>query len=130
METETETETAHHKAMLEKELVSVTEELKTLGVHNPANIHDWIATPEGTEVGEADENVSADHAEELEERTALLADLERRYNDTLRALEKIKNGAYGICEVSGHAIEPKRLDANPAARTCIEHMNEENLLSL
>lgn len=33
------------------------------------------------------------------------------------ALERIKKGVYGTCEVCGNAIEEARLEANPAART-------------
>lgn len=117
-------DTTYFKTLLTAELDAVTSELRSLGIHNPENPHDWIATPTDTEVGEADENVSADHAEELEERTATLADLERRYNDTVRALEKIEAGTYGICEISGEPIEEERLRANPAARTCIAHREE------
>ncbi len=118
-------DTPHLKALLLTELDAVTEELKTLGVHNPENKHDWVATPVDTETNEADENTSADHAEELEERTAILADLEKRYNETLLALEKIETGTYGICEISGEPIEEDRLLANPAARTCVAHKEEE-----
>jgi len=118
-------DTTHLKTLLVTELDAVTEELKTLGVHNPENKHDWVATPVDTETSEADENTSADHAEDLEERTAILADLEKRYNETLLALEKIEAGTYGICEISGEPIEEDRLLANPAARTCVAHKEEE-----
>lgn len=119
-----------YKDALADELGAVTAELKTIGIHNPENMHDWVPAPSGTDVAEADENVSADHAEELEERTALVADLERRYNDTLRALKKITEGTYGTCEIAAHPIESERLSANPAARTCIEHREMEESLPL
>lgn len=118
-------ETGTYKTALEAALATVTEELRGLGIHNPQNAEDWIATPTDTDVAEADENVAADHAEELEERSALLADLETRYNAINRALTKIEEGTYGVCEVSGEAIEAERLDANPAARTCIAHREDE-----
>ncbi|MBX9906775.1 hypothetical protein K2X96_02660 [Patescibacteria group bacterium] len=116
--------TEKYQILLENELSLITEELKTLGVQNPENSHDWVATPLGTEEGEADENVSADKAEELEERTALVADLETRFNDTTRALQKIKNGTYGMCEICNAVIEEDRLEANPSARTCKVHREE------
>jgi len=122
-------DTTAYKNTLTAELARVTAELETLGIHNKENEKDWIATPEPEEeVSEADENVAADHAEELEERTAVLADLEHQYNDIMRALSKIEAGTYGTCEISGEAIEQDRLGANPAARTCKQHMNEESLL--
>ena len=35
------------------------------------------------------------------------------------ALDKIANGAYGICEECDEPISEKRLEANPVARYCI-----------
>ncbi len=117
-------DTAPYKERLTTALARVTEELKTLGVHDPKNKRDWLATPE-EEVAEADPNTAADRSEEWGERAATLAALEREYNDLTRALANIENGAYGVCEISGEAIEPDRLDANPAARTCKTHLDEE-----
>ena len=37
------------------------------------------------------------------------------------ALQSIDEGTYGKCVVCGKEIEQKRLDAEPAAMTCIEH---------
>lgn len=123
-------DTTHVKALLEAELALVTEELKTLGVQDPGNLHDWVATPEESNGGEADENVSADRAEDLEEREAIVANLETRYNATTAALARIEAGTYGVCEVCQAAIEEARLNANPAARTCTKHMDEEPTLPL
>lgn len=118
------------QSRLEDMLNDVTNELTTLGVRNPDVPEDWIATPEKTDGLEADANVQADRVEDWDERRATLSLLETRYNNIKRALAKIEAGSYGICEVSGAAIEPERLDANPAARTCEAHMNEESNLSL
>lgn len=122
-------ETEKYQALLQGELDLVTEELETLGIQNPENSADWIATPIDTEEGEADENVAADRAEELEERTAVLADLEVRFNATKKALERIAQGTYGVCEICKIEIEPERLEANPAARTCKTHRHEEGMLT-
>ncbi len=35
------------------------------------------------------------------------------------ALDRIAKGSYGYCELTGEAIGVKRLEANPAARFCI-----------
>jgi len=94
-------------------------------IHNPEVESDWIATPEGVGVGEPDPNVAADRVEEWDERRALVATLETRYNNVTRALKKIEEGAYGVCEISGEEIESDRLDANPSARTCKAHLEEE-----
>ena len=39
--------------------------------------------------------------------------------DIDNALDKIKNGTYGICEECDEKINEKRLEANPVARYCI-----------
>ena len=113
---------------LQEMLARVREELSTLGIHNPENSADWIATPEVQE-GEADANIAADRVEDWDERRSTLATLERQYNDVTRALSKIEDGTYGICEIGGEAIEEERLRANPAARTCTQHLEEETSLS-
>lgn len=120
--------TAAYKERLEKLLSEVTEELTHIGIHNPENPSDWVAVPEGMSVGEADENVAADRVEEWDERRALVATLETRYNNIVRALAKIEEGTYDTCEVCGKPIEEDRLNANPAARTDKEHMEDESTL--
>ena len=72
----------------------------------------------------ADLNDVADRTEEYDARRAELAVLENRWNEVRAALKKIAVGTYGICEISGEPIEEDRLDVNPAARTCKEHMDE------
>ena len=119
-----------YTARLESMLEELTLELKAIGIHNPDNPSDWIAVPEGVDANEPDTDLVADVVEEWDERRALVATLERRYNDVTRALLKSRNGTFGICEICTQPIEDARLDANPAARTCKTHMNEEETLSV
>lgn len=123
------TDTTTYKARLEELLVAITNDLAELGVRNPENPDDWIATPEDVQ-DEADPIDTADKVEDWNERVATLAELETRYNNIRRALGKIPDGTYGVCEISGEPIEADRLDANPAARTCKAHMEEEKDLPL
>lgn len=113
-----------YRTALQDAHARVQDELSVLGIHNPENPADWIATPE-TQEGEADPNIAADRVEDWDERRATLATLERRYNDIVRALAKISDGSYGTCEVCGEEISEERLQANPAARTCAQHLEEE-----
>lgn len=122
-------DTAAYKARLEKDFADITAELKELGIHNPQVKEDWIALPQGVDRQESDENVVADRAEDWIERRATLSELEARYNNLRDALARIENGTYGICEVCGEAIEAARLDANPTARTCTLHINDQQELS-
>lgn len=118
-----------HKKALEELLKTVTEELQSVGIHNPENESDWVAIPpEGSD--EPDMNDVADNAEEWEERASTLALLETRWNNVRRALRKIDTDSFGICEVCGEPIEEERLAANSAARTCITDMEEETTLPL
>ena len=111
------------KKKLEEERVLVEKELSSIGERNPSNINDWEATPERGVEAATDPNETATTIEEFEENTAILKQLEIRYNEIVDALKRIENGTYGKCEKGGEIIEPERLDANPAARTCEAHMS-------
>lgn len=104
-------------------------ELETIAVHNP-DTDDWEVKTDARDTDDADENMQADASEEADNRVAALSNLEARYRNIVRALEKIEAGTYGICELSGEPIEEARLDANPAARTCIAHREQESELPL
>lgn len=117
------------KQQLETALTKITAELETIATQNSTS-GDWIAIPITGDLGNADENVEADVVEEWNERRALLAQLEIRYRNIVRALEKIENGTFGICEISGKPIETERLQANPAARTNLENIDREKELPL
>jgi len=117
--------TEHYEAKLLEEKVILEAELATVGRKNPDNEKDWEATPVAMDTLSSDENEVADTIEEFEGNTAILKQLEIRYNDVLLALDKIKAGTFGTCETDGGAIEADRLEANPAARTCKAHMNTE-----
>lgn len=123
-------ETSTHKTELERLLAEITAELRTVGIHNPDNPSDWVAVPAAHESDESDTDLVADAVEDSDERQALVATLEARYNNLVRALAKIADGTYGTCELGEHPIEADRLEANPAARTCKAHMNDESSLSL
>ena len=121
-------DTNHFKKKLEDELLVLEKELKTVGRRNPDNKNDWEAVPGDIHPDTADETEIADSIEEFEGNTAILKQLEIRYNDVKAALKRIADGNYGTCEISGEPIEPERLEANPAARTSITHKERESEL--
>lgn len=125
MKKQTTIDTTKFKAKLENELKTLEAELNTVGHKNPNNPKDWEASSGEVDINASDSADIADNIESYESNTAILKPLEAQYNDVKLALEKIKNGTYGICEIGGEAIEPARLEANPAARTCVAHMNEK-----
>lgn len=117
-------DTNFFKDKLQEELAMVENQLNDVGRKNPDNKLDWEAEPAEMGADSADENETADKIEEYETNTALLKELEIRYNDIKVALDKIEGGTYGFCEISGQPIEKDRLEANPAARTCKAHMEK------
>lgn len=118
----------HFKQRLEEELKKLEEELSSVGRKNPDNPKDWEAKPADFDATDPDSNIVADSIEEFEENAAILKQLEIRYNEIKGALERIEKGTYGICEISGQPIEEERLEANPAARTCIAMKDREHEL--
>jgi RNA polymerase-binding transcription factor DksA len=114
-------DTKKYESALKKELAVVEGELQTVGRINPDNPKDWQPTPEPMDTHRSESDEVADNIEAFEENTAVLKQLEIRYNEIKTSLEKIKEGTYGICEIGGEMIDEKRLEANPAAKTCIAH---------
>lgn len=112
----------YFKDKLAEELILVEKELNDVGRKNPDNKADWEAEPADISVDNADSNEVADNIEEFEGNTAVLKELEIRYNDIKDALLKIKKNEYGFCEVCKEPIEEERLIANQSARTCKKHM--------
>ncbi len=112
---------AEYKTRLEEEKGKLENELSSIGRRNPSNPADWEALPQATGQ-ESDPNDAADLIEGYEDNTGILKELETRYNEVLAALARIENGTYGVCTVSGEAIEEERLEADPAAATCKAHL--------
>ncbi|MCR4311340.1 MAG: hypothetical protein NUV54_02115 [Candidatus Taylorbacteria bacterium] len=116
-------DTAHFKEKLSEELALVEKELQSIGQKNPSNPDDWEAKPDVMDTLASDSNEVADSIESYEENTAILKQLEIRFNEIKRAIERLEAGTYGLCEIDQAPIEVARLEANPAATTCLEHMS-------
>lgn len=116
---------ARYEKKLKEELGTLTEELSSAGIENPDRAGDWDAKPDTMDVLPADENEVADQLESYQENRSVVDQLEKRYRQVAAALERIKDGTYGICKISGKPIEPERLEANPAAETSIAYKDEE-----
>lgn len=106
---------------LKDELKVVETELKTVARKNPSNPKDWEAVPDDTEKDSPDVNEAADVIEEFGNNAGIADQLEIRLNKIKSALARIKDGTYGMCGVCGEEIPEARLEANPAANTCIKH---------
>lgn len=111
-----------YKAKLIEEKDTIESELQSVGVKSNTNVSDW--DPTLTEAGEsqADRTEVADAIENYEENTAMVSELETRLLEINNALSIIDTDDYAKCAVCGNQIEENRLDANPAAKTCIAHL--------
>lgn len=114
----------HFKGKLEEEEALLEKELLSVGRINPTNPKDWEATPVDLNIPQSDRNDRADAIEEFEERSAVEVELENRLNNIKKALKKIEDDNYGVCEIGGEQIETDRLEANPSSKTCKAHINE------
>jgi RNA polymerase-binding transcription factor DksA len=112
----------HFQKKLLDEKATVEKDLKQVARINPDNPNDWEAVPEEHDTVQ-DENTTADSVDEYESNNAIVNTLEPRWRDINEALERIENGTYGKCEACGEEIDSERLEANPASKTCREHMN-------
>lgn len=103
------------KTRLTEEKALLEDELAKLGARNPSNPADWVPTADDGGERDGDRNVQADDIEEYGERSAVLDDLEIRYNNVLAALKRIEDGTYGLDIETGEPIPLERLEANPSA---------------
>jgi len=111
------------KEMLEEERDELLLQMKDMGKLNPET-GEWETTPEEQQFPESDQNDMADRFEDFEERSSMMRTLEPRLNDILKALRVINKETFGKCKICKKDIETARLEANPAARTCKQHLEE------
>jgi DnaK suppressor protein len=50
---------------------------------------------------------------------ALVQQVQRHLADVEAAVQRLDDGSYGICERCGQRVADARLEARPAARTCV-----------
>ncbi|MFZ2303240.1 MAG: TraR/DksA C4-type zinc finger protein [Minisyncoccia bacterium] len=109
------------KVRLLEEKTRLESSLSGVGHKNPNIKGDWEPSApnlnnERAEIGEV-----ADSIEAFEENSAIEVELEASLLEVDASLARIEAGTYGICRICGEKIEDARLEANPAAPTCIAH---------
>lgn len=113
-----------NKTKLEEEKAILISELSAIGRIVDENTGTWeVVVPAITEEIDSDPNSNADRFEDYEANTSKLKALTGRLADINTALARMESGKYGTCEVCNNKIEEDRMEANPAANTCKEHMN-------
>jgi DnaK suppressor protein len=115
----TEDQIEEMRGALEAEKDAVEEELSSYGRVQDEN-GTWAGTSD-SEGSEADPTDAADNIEQLVTNMPLVEELEGRHREILVAIERMEEGEYGICEVCKQPIDFDRLEANPAAATCVAH---------
>jgi DnaK suppressor protein len=111
------TDIQHYKVLLETELEKINSELESIGTKKESTGTAWSAVQKESQ-DTADREEVAENLESFDMHANIISILETQKNEVLHALEKVKKGTFGICEITGHEIEKDRLDANPSARTC------------
>ena len=111
------------KEKLEKERDELLAQLRDMGKLNPET-NEWEATPEEISAPQSDQNDMADRFEDFEARSSMMETLVPRLKNILRALKGLNKESFGKCEICKKDIEVKRLEANPAARTCKQHLKD------
>lgn len=119
-----------YKSRLEEEKSKLTNQLNSFAVQDKNNPGEWEAVREEDRSGSTTSDEVAEELENMNERKAAEEPLERQLAKVNLALNKIAAGKFGLCEINGAPIEEDRLEANPTARTCKEHMEEEESLIL
>ncbi|MBI2450956.1 MAG: hypothetical protein HYV52_01290 [Parcubacteria group bacterium] len=111
------------ESALIKEKKDLENTLSRFAKRDPKLKGDWDTRyPQfGQEIG-----IYRDEAQdEVEEYDNLVGEehvLELRLKEVDAALVKMKAGQYGFCEIGQEKIELERLEANPAAKTCLKHV--------
>jgi RNA polymerase-binding transcription factor DksA len=106
------------RATLEAEHDSLIDELAEHGTKAEG---DWQGSSGALRGEEADPTDAADQIEELVTNVPLVEELEGRKKEVEDALARMESDTYGVCEKCKTEIPLDRLEANPAARTCITH---------
>lgn len=61
---------------------------------------------------------------EREKDFSILEQVEAELADVQRALQRLDEGTYGLCDACRQPIDDERLEAQPAARFCVAHQVE------
>jgi DnaK suppressor protein len=100
------------RVILEAEKKRIQDELAQLAVSQY-----WDERREGSPFGKREEE--ANESMELEKRLAVELRLKSLLVEVDRALQKLDNGSYGVCEMCHLPIDPARMEALPQAILCM-----------
>ena len=101
---------AAERAEVRARLASMTADLEALFAASKDSNADDEHDPEGQTI-----------AYERSQLQALIDTAQAHLSDVDAAERRLQDGRYGVCEVCGVRIPAARLEARPAARTCVPH---------
>jgi DnaK suppressor protein len=101
------------KDILVQEKERLEKELAALGALN----NEEAAYPE---MGGNSEDDNAAEVTEYADEISLADRLRVELRDTVKALDAVVKGKYGICKYCGKEIDIKRLEARPTSSSCID----------
>ena len=104
---------------LERELATLEIELTDIGALVPGGHEARAERRDELDIDSEDRNILADKFEETSTDASIARELTIRYESIKHALARIAEGTYGMCTTCGKPISEERLEANPAADTCI-----------
>jgi RNA polymerase-binding protein DksA len=114
----TAVDTDRYRSLLDEERERIVNAIEYLASENPGNMQDELGELAGGSDNHLGDMASVTFDRELDEG------LEEGAQQTLaqidRALAKLDDGTYGICERCGKAIAEERLLARPWATLCID----------
>jgi DnaK suppressor protein len=103
-----DTSTAEYRDLLQEERSDLVSKLEELGAGGSGLTYDSNFAD------------SSQVTAERSEAEVLVASLQDTLEEVERAIGKLDQGTYGLCESCGRQIDPVRLEAKPAARYCID----------
>ena len=101
---------AQERAEVGAHLATMTQDLASLVAASADSNADDEHDPEGQTI-----------AYERSQLSALIQAAEARLADIEQATARLERGGYGSCAVCLEPIPAERLEARPAARTCVQH---------
>ena len=101
--------TVDYRALLEEERAQLRDKLAELGFGDGGGLSYDANFADSSQV-----------TAERSEAETLALQLRDALTEVEHALVKLGAGTYGLCESCGKPIAPARLEAMPAARTCID----------
>ena len=102
---------------LTDEKAKLEEELGRFAQRNPQNDSDFNA--DFPQLGEKEDENASEVAEYSKDLT-LERTLEASLKDVNKALDRMKDGTYGVCKYCSKPIDEKRLMARPTSTSCID----------